>query len=116
MMPRPDRRFVASVRPVSGWGGVDMIARLSTIQSGSEQVDTFLVQAKKARAAVLQMDGCKGYSIFVDRKTGKLRGLSLWESEEKLRASEAAMNQQRDQTAQKIKATSAVTEVYEVID
>ncbi len=94
-----------------------MIARVTTGQVPPDRLETALAQARDLKAAVLGMDGCKAFHLMVDRKSGKMAALSLWESEDKLRASEAAINQRRDQIVQAAGATTpATSEVFEVID
>ena len=94
-----------------------MIARLTTGQVPPDRLETALAQVRDQLATVLGMDGCKASHLLCDRKSGKIVGLSLWESEDKLRASEAAMNQLRDQVVQTARATTpASSEVFEVID
>jgi heme-degrading monooxygenase HmoA len=48
---------------------------------------------------VRQMGGYKGVFSLMDRGTGKALSLTLWESEEAMRASEEAANQTRGQAA-----------------
>ena len=94
-----------------------MIARLTIGQGAPDRLETALAQARDVKATVLGMDGCKAFHLLVDRKSGKMAALSLWESEDKLRASEAAINQRRDQAVQAAGATApATSEVIEVID
>ena len=94
-----------------------MIARLTTAQVPPDLLEAALAQVRDLLAAVRGMEGCKAYHFLCDRKSGKIVGLSLWESEDKLRASEAAMNQLRDQVVQTARATTpASSEVFEVID
>ena len=58
-----------------------------------------------------------GMYLLIDRKSGKGVSLTLWESEEKLRAAETALNQQRDQVVQTGgSGAPASSEVFEVIE
>jgi heme-degrading monooxygenase HmoA len=73
-----------------------MIARLVTTQVPPDRLAGGLAQGRDAVAEVLKMDGCTGHYLLADRKTGKVVSLSLWESEDKLRASEAALNRKAE--------------------
>jgi heme-degrading monooxygenase HmoA len=62
------------------------------------------------------MEGFQGGYSLIDRKGGKAMAVSLWESEERLRAVEGQLNQLRAQGAQVGGAThSPTTEVYEIV-
>ena len=94
-----------------------MFGRLTSVQFAPDRLEAGLAQARELKAAMLQMDGCKEMYLLVDRKTGKGVALSLWESEEKLRAAETTVNQRRDQAAQAGGATApAISEVFEVLE
>jgi hypothetical protein len=62
-----------------------------------------------------QIPGFKGGFWLVDRKSGKGFGVTLFESEEAIRSSEASAKQQRDQTAASGVAQPMEVEVYEVV-
>jgi heme-degrading monooxygenase HmoA len=47
-----------------------------------------------------QTDGFKGAISLHDRQSGKTLGISLWESEEAIRATEEAANQSRSEVAE----------------
>ncbi len=60
-------------------------------------------------------DGGKGSLLLVDRQTGKVIAITLWENEEALRASEDKANQLRAQAAEQGGASQAPTvDRYEV--
>jgi heme-degrading monooxygenase HmoA len=93
-----------------------MIARLVTIQIPPDRLDGGLAQSRPVVAEVLKMDGCKGHYLLADCKAGKVVSLTLWESEDKLRASEAVLNQRAEREETKAGATADTREVFEVID
>jgi len=59
---------------------------------------------RQAREVVLpgakQMDGFKGIIALGDRQSGKTLGITFWESEEAMRASEEAASRLREESAQ----------------
>ena len=93
-----------------------MFARVTTGQSSPERLDEAVRYIQEQVVPVArQQRGFQGVYFLADRQTGKLLAVSLWESEEALRASEAAMEQSRSQSAQALGATMQSVERYEVI-
>ena len=93
-----------------------MHARVSTIQGPADQIDQGIDKLRDAVVpAVKQIEGFKGLVSLVDRQTGKGLTVTLWETEEALKASEEAANKLRSEAAENLGATSAPTvEQYEV--
>ncbi len=74
---------------------------------------------RQAREVILpqakEMDpGFKGIIALTDRQGGKLLGITFWESEEAMRASEEAANRLREESAEAGGGTVAGVERYEV--
>jgi heme-degrading monooxygenase HmoA len=74
---------------------------------------------RQAREVILpqakEMDpGFKGIIALTDRQSGKLLGITFWESEEAMRASEEAANRLREESAEAGRGTVASVERYEV--
>ena len=92
-----------------------MHARVSIFEGSPEQVDGVFDQA---REQVLprgrQLDGFKGVIALGDRQSGKTLGITFWENEEALRASEEAANSVRSGTAEASGQQIAGVERYEV--
>jgi hypothetical protein len=63
---------------------------------------------------ISQQDGFKGMAALADRQTGKTLGITFWESEEALRASEEAADRLRGDSADAMGDTIAGVERYEV--
>jgi len=61
-----------------------------------------------------QIDGFKGMIALGDRHSGKTLGITFWESEEAMRASEEAANRLREESAEAGRETIASVERYEV--
>jgi heme-degrading monooxygenase HmoA len=79
---------------------VDVFARVSTFTGPASEGDD---PAKEIRDVVLprarQMPGFKGLLSLYDRGSGKSIGITLWESEDAMRASEEAADRIRSETA-----------------
>jgi heme-degrading monooxygenase HmoA len=65
-------------------------------------------------ARVLEMDGNRGAILLLDRETGKTMTITLWDSEEAMRASEERANQVRRDTAETTSASIGNIERFEV--
>jgi heme-degrading monooxygenase HmoA len=79
---------------------VHVFARVSTFQGSPEVIDE---STRHAREVVLpvaqQMSGFKGLLALADRATGREIAITMWESEEALRASEEAADRIRSEAA-----------------
>jgi heme-degrading monooxygenase HmoA len=92
-----------------------MHARVTTLEGSPER---FEEGTRHVRERVLpqlqQMDGFKGFIALGDRRSGKLLGVALWESEEALRATEEAVSRVRSGAAEAAGGAVAGVEEYEV--
>jgi heme-degrading monooxygenase HmoA len=61
-----------------------------------------------------QVDGFKGMIALGDRHSGKTLGITFWESEEAMRASEEAANRLREESAEVGGDTIVSVERFEV--
>ena len=61
-----------------------------------------------------QQDGFKGFITLEDRQSGKLIGITFWESEQAMQASEEVGNRTRSESAETVGGTVAGVERYEV--
>ncbi len=92
-----------------------MHARVTTIQGAPGKVDDVARQAQEQTLPQLQkMDGFKGFVALGDRQSGKMLGVSFWESEEALRASDEAASSVRSAAAETADGIVAGVEEYEV--
>ncbi len=92
-----------------------MFARMSTLEGPPDQMDEGLRYVREQVLPLMQeQDGFKGFIALGDRQSGKLIGVSLWESEQAMRASEEAGDRTRSDSAQAVSATVAGVERYEV--
>ena len=93
-----------------------MYARVSTIQGSPGKVDDVTRQTQEQTLPQLQkMEGFKGFVALGDRQSGKMLGVSFWESEEALRASEQAASSVRGGAAETADGIVAGVEEYEVL-
>jgi heme-degrading monooxygenase HmoA len=92
-----------------------MHARVSTFQSPPEQVTDAAVDNVRANLVprVLEMDGNRGAIFLMDRDTGRTMTITLWDSEESLRASEEKANQVREAAAQTTSASIGDVQRFE---
>jgi len=92
-----------------------VFARVSTYRGDPGQIDGGLNYARENIVPrVQQVDGFEGVYYLVDRESGKALSITLWESEEALRASEEEANQLRSESADSASATIESVERYEV--
>ena len=92
-----------------------MFARVSTYRGDPGQIDEGLDYAREnILPRVQQVDGCEGVYYLVDRQSGKALSITLWESEEAMRASEEEANRLRSESAEAADATVEDVERYEV--
>lgn len=90
-----------------------MFARVSTIQGKPDRINEVIRLLKEA--APKGLEAMKGSYLLVDRKSGKIRTITLWETEKALQASSAAADKVRGQMAEVMAASSKpVVEIFEV--
>ena len=93
-----------------------MYARVSTIEGSPGKVDDVTRQTQEQTLPQLQkMEGFKGFIALGDRQSGKMLGVSFWESEEALRASDEAVSSVRSGAAEAADGIVASVEEYEVL-
>jgi heme-degrading monooxygenase HmoA len=92
-----------------------MHARVTTIQGAPGKVDDVARQVQEQTLPRLQeLEGFKGFVALGNRQSGKLLGVSFWESEEALRANEQAVSDVRSAAAETADGIVAGVEEYEV--
>jgi heme-degrading monooxygenase HmoA len=90
-------------------------ARISTLEGSPEHIDEGLRQVREnVLPQIQQQEGFKGMVALADRQTGKTLGITFWESEEALKASEEAAGRLREDSAEAMSDTIAAVERYEV--
>jgi len=92
-----------------------MHVRLTTIEGSPDRMDDAKRHTQEQTLPQLQkMEGFKGFVALGDRHSGKLIGVSFWESEEALRATDQAVSSVRSGAAEAASGTVASVEHYEV--
>ncbi len=92
-----------------------MYARVSMFEGSPEQIDEMLRQVREQVVPqAKQQEGFKGMIALGDRQSGKTMGLTFWESEEAMRASEEEANRLRGESAEASGQAEAGVERYEV--
>ena len=94
-----------------------MFVRASTINGDPAKADEGTrFYTEQMVPAIKEVPGFLGALLLTDRATGKSLGLTFWETQEALRASEEAANQWRAQGASQASAlTAPVVERFEVV-
>jgi heme-degrading monooxygenase HmoA len=93
-----------------------MFARISTLQGKPEDLEKEIQAVRNVvvpRARSLK--GFKGFRMLVDRSSGKSIGVSFWETEQDMKASEQTANQIREETAQSSGAKITSVERFEIV-
>jgi hypothetical protein len=88
-----------------------MYARVTTIQGAPAKMDDAKGHTQEQTLSQLQE---MGFVALGDRNSGKLIGVSFWESEEALRATDEAVPSVRSAAAEAAGGTVASVEKYEV--
>ena len=93
-----------------------MHARVTTIQMDASRLDDAIRQLETEELPRWkEMDGFKGFTLLVDRQSGKIAGTTYWESEQAMDASEEAIGPSRERAAETGGASASPTvERYEV--
>jgi heme-degrading monooxygenase HmoA len=92
-----------------------MHARVTVIEGQPDRADAVIEQVRSEVVPMLEgLDGFKGFTVLVDRSSGKLLATSYWETAEARDASAQAVEQSRDQATQTSGASAAKVENYEV--
>lgn len=85
-----------------------MYARHVTVRGSADKIDDGIRSVREQVLPLLQAcDGFRGQLLLVDRQKGEAIGISLWDSEEQMQASEEKVQQARQATADQVEASSA---------
>lgn len=92
-----------------------LYARISTLAGSPGQIDEGLRYVRdNVLPQIQQQDGFKGMTTLANRESGKTLGITYWESEEALRASEEAAEKMHEDSAEALADTIAGVERFEV--
>ena len=77
-----------------------MHARVTTIEMDPARVDEAVAMVEEQDLPTWkELDGFKGFTLVLDRKTGKVVGTSYWATQEHMQASEEAVAGARQRAA-----------------
>ncbi len=86
-----------------------MYARHVTVHGSPDRIDEGVESVRNHVLPVLQgCSGFKGQLLLIDRATGEAIGISLWDTEEDMNASEDKVAAARKQTADQVGAEDVV--------
>ena len=92
-----------------------MYARVNTFAGSADRVDDGVRDIQERIVPwAREMNGCKGAIALVDRETGKTIGITLWESQEAMLASENEAAGLRAGSAEAMGGGAPAVERYEV--
>jgi heme-degrading monooxygenase HmoA len=93
-----------------------MHGRASVIQGPPERADEIVgILREQVLPQARQIAGFRGVLSLLDRGSGKSLTVTLWESEEAMRASEETANRMRDEASQASGGGIVSVERYEVV-
>lgn len=77
-----------------------MHARLTTMTMEPDKIDAATKQLEERDLPTFKdLDGFRGFTLYADRSSGKVFGISYWDSEEQMTASEEAVKDSRQRAA-----------------
>jgi heme-degrading monooxygenase HmoA len=92
-----------------------MHARMSTLEGSPDEMDEGLRDVRERVLPLLrQQDGFRGFIALGNRQSGELIGITFWESEQAMQASEEVADRTRSETAEDTGDTIANVQRYEV--
>jgi hypothetical protein len=89
-------------------------ARATTLRVSPERVLEGIVHYQAGIPSFRESAGNRGAFLLVDRSSGKGIGITLWESEEAMRASRQRADESGQQPAQESRGEIASVDEYEV--
>jgi heme-degrading monooxygenase HmoA len=92
-----------------------MVARTGTLQLSPDRIDDAVATVRDRIPTYREQSGYKGFTILADRSSGKIIGISYWETQDDLEASDELGRQAREAAAETGQAQSEpVRETWEV--
>ncbi|MGW6199623.1 hypothetical protein ACWF0M_25960 [Kribbella sp. NPDC055110] len=92
-----------------------MYARSTTINAAPASLDAGIAQVRdEVMSRLLEMDGCIGLSMIVDRESGRCITTSAWQSEEAMRATDEELRPVRERIAESMGGGSPTVQEWEI--
>jgi hypothetical protein len=102
----------AASTPGRGW---IVYARSTTVQANPDRIDAGMAHMRdRVMAALMDMDGCVGLSLIVDRQSGRCIATTSWEDEEAMRSAERRVESIRNDAADQFGGTVQKVERWEI--
>jgi heme-degrading monooxygenase HmoA len=93
---------VTSIAVAKATEGVNVHARLSTIQMDPARIDETVSEFEEQDLPTIkQIGGFRGFTLLIDRTSGKVIGTSYWDSREQMDDSEAEGERARQRVAER---------------
>ena len=93
-----------------------MHARVTFIDAEVDRIDdTIRTVESDVLPRLKEQDGFKGFTVLAERSSGHMIGISFWESEDALRASEEVAEQSRNEAAEAAGSLQPRVERHEVV-
>lgn len=93
-----------------------MYARMTSLKGSPDDLDAGIATFRESVLPFVRDDGGKGAILLVDRGTGDALGVTFWEDEQALQASEEAASAVRAQAARALGSAGEPTvSRYEVV-
>jgi len=90
-------------------------ARTTIIQADPTKIDDGIAYVRdRIIPAVMELDGCVGMSLLVDRESARCIAATAWESEDALRASAEKVRPLRDSAEQTLGTSTSTVDAWEV--
>jgi heme-degrading monooxygenase HmoA len=90
-------------------------ARSTTIQASPAAIDKGIAHLRdKVMPTLMDMDGCVGLSLLVDRESGRCIATTSWETAEAMKATNKAVGPMRDEATKIFGATLESVQEYEI--
>jgi len=88
-----------------------MYARTTTLRGNPQSVDDLVATVRdEVLPGLMQLEGCVGLSLLVDRDAGRAIATSAWETEDAMRASAESVRPLRDRAAEAFGGTPEIQE------
>lgn len=91
-----------------------MYARSTTLMAGKDMDAGIAFLRDEVSPALQAMEGCLGFSLMVDRESGRMIATSSWRSQEEMAASDAAVAPFRERGRELLAAEPPMVQEWEI--
>jgi heme-degrading monooxygenase HmoA len=116
MQVRDVQRYERLIQERVGAPRTGLFARVSDLVIAPQRIDELISHMKTVSVPQLRAQpGFDSFLVSADRGTGHIAVASVWESESAREASDAALGEERRQTAERFGATLGGMQPYEIV-